>query len=186
MNLKNILLPILLILVVIFISFSGNFISDAGILKTNKKIDSKIFNNFKSKYIFVFFGYVGCVDVCTPRLKELSDLYMQVKKEKIDINTLFINMLDFKDKELPQLFASHFNKEFKGVTLQKQELLHIQNEFNIYNTPSLTKPGEYNHTSFLFLLKRTIKNDYKLIRIYTNTPFPKDVILGDIKIENTK
>lgn len=184
MNLKNLLLLSLLLLIILFISFSGNFIKDAGVLKLDKKIDSKIFDEFENKYIFVFFGYVGCVDICTPRLRELSNIYNLVKKEKIDINTLFVNMVDLKDKDLPQLFASSFNKEFKASNFNKEELYKIKDEFNVYNIPSLTKENEYNHTSFLFLLKKTIKNKYKLIRIYTQTPFNKEIILKDIKNED--
>lgn len=185
MNFKNLFLLLLVSLVIVLISFSRNLIKSAGVFEVNKKINSKIFNIFDNKYVFVFFGYVACEDVCTPRLKELSDIIKLIKNEQIDINTLFVNMVDFNDKHIAQRFARQFNKDFNAVTLLDEDLKKIQNEFNIYNTASLTQDGEYNHTSYLFLLKKNMKN-YSLIRIYTKTPFDKDVIIKDIKIENTK
>lgn len=181
---KNLFLPVLLVLVLVFISFSGNFISSAGALSVDKKIESKVFKSFKSKYIFTFFGYVGCTTICTPRLQELSEIYEKTKQENIDISALFINLIETEDKEAANIFASYFNKEFKGISLNKKVLNQIQDEFNVYNIPSLSEDNEYNHTSFLFLLKRSKNNDYKLIRIYTQAPFDKKKIIEDLKIEN--
>ncbi len=176
----------LLVLVLILISFSGSFIGSSGTLIVDKKIESKVFEGFKNKYIFVFFGYVGCTTICTPRLQELSEIYDKTKEESIDIRTLFVNLVDTVEEEHSNRFASYFNKEFKGISLNKKALNQIQNEFNVYNIPSLSEDNEYNHTSFLFLLKRNKNNDYSLIRIYTHTPFDKKKIIEDLKIENYK
>ncbi len=180
MRFKDLLLPLLLIVVIILINFSGNVTNSVGIVEVNQKIKSKVFDDYKSKYIFVFFGYVGCADICTPRLSELNPIYKQLKDEGFDIDMVFVNLIELNDPELPYLFASSFNKEFDGVYLEKNELNKIQSEFDVYNIPSLTQDGEYEHTSFLFALKKQT-DGYRLKRIYTHVPFDKNIIINDIR-----
>ena len=180
MKSKDLILPLLLIVIIILISFSGNFSNSIGLLEVNKKIESKIFDKYKNKYIFVFFGYVGCSDICTPRLNELSPIYQKLVEDGLDLQVVFVNMIELKDKEQPYLFASSFNKNFDGIYLQKDELTKIQREFDIFNIPSLLEDGEYDHTSFLFVLKKQL-DGYNLKRIYTHVPFDKKTIIEDIK-----
>jgi len=177
---KHYILPFLLIVTIFLIIFSGNFTDNTSIIKQNKKIEAKLFGQYNNDYLFVFFGYVGCTDICTPRLTELSSIYDKLTKEhNIDIDTVFINLIKLEDKELPQLFASYFHEDFDGFYINNANITFLENEFNIYSSPSLFRDGEYDHTSFLFLLKK-VNNEYYLKRIYTNSPFDKDKIVNDI------
>ena len=165
---------------ILLILFSGNIDSDSGVIKLNQKISSPVFKKYDNKLLFVFFGYVGCADVCTPRLEELSKIYKDLNhKEEIDINTIFVNLIKLQDSELPQLFAEAFHKDFKGVYLKDDILRELKREFDIYISKSLFDDTEYEHTAFLFLLKKN-KDDYYLKRIYTNVPFDKEIIIKDI------
>jgi protein SCO1 len=177
---KYYILPILLLLTILSIFFAGNFSSNSGIVNVNKKIKTNIFNNYNSEFIFVFFGYVGCTDICTPRLEELSKIYKKLKYTKgISIDTSFINLIKLKDKELPNLFASSFHKDFDGFYLDEKILRNMKNEFQIYSSPSLTSKGDWDHTSFLFLLKKQT-DGYYLKSIYTHVPFNEEKIIKDI------
>jgi protein SCO1 len=179
---KHYVIPILLLITILFIFFRGNFNSNSGRVELNQKIQSAVFSEYNNKFLFVFFGYVGCTDICTPRLEELSTIYNELKLNNIDIDTSFINLISLKDPELPQLFASAFNKDFDGFYLKNDKIQQIENEFNIYCSESLTSKGDWDHTSFLFLLKQEI-DGYYLKRIYTYIPFDKDKIIKDI-LEN--
>ncbi|MDA7816599.1 SCO family protein [Sulfurimonas sp.] len=180
-KLKYILLPILLLLVIFLISFSGNFTDSIGVIKVDKKIESKVFYDYDNDIIFVFFGYVGCTNICTPRLNEIVPIYKELKKNSIDVKTIFINMKKFDDRSLPLQFAKAFHNEFTGLYMEDNELYSLQSEFNVVNVPSMVEDGEYNHTSFLFLLKKTHNGMYTLRRIYTYVPYDKETIVKDIK-----
>jgi protein SCO1/2 len=170
----------MLIFTILAIFFGGNFNSNSGVVKLNQKVKSKIFDKYNNKFLFVFFGYVGCADVCTPRLEELSTIYQELKyNNNIDIDTAFINLIYLQDPELPQLFASIFHKDFEGFYLNNDKIQKLQNEFKIYNSPSLVSQGDWDHTSFLFLLEKEI-DGYYLKRIYTYVPFDKQKIIKDI------
>ena len=180
---KHYILPLILFTTIVLIIFSGNFSSSSGRVEIDQKIRSTLFKNYNNKFLFVFFGYVGCRDICTPRLEELSSIYEDLKyKNNIDIDTSFINLIRLQDSELPQLFASAFHKDFDGFYLNNDKIQILQNEFRVYNSTSLTSKGDWDHTSFLFLLKKGI-DGYYLKRIYTYIPFDKEKIIKDI-LEN--
>ncbi len=46
-----------------------------GKIIVNKNIDAPYLGTAKKDLILVFFGYVGCVKVCSPILKQLSNFY---------------------------------------------------------------------------------------------------------------
>lgn len=176
---KHFIVPTLLFITISLIFFGANLSSNSGRVELNKKVQSSVFSEYNNKFLFVFFGYVGCTDICTPRLEELSTIYNELKLNNIDIDTSFINLIPLKDPELPQLFASIFHKDFDGFYLNNDKIQQIQNEFNIYCSESLTSKNDWDHTSFLFLLEHEI-DGYYLKRIYTYVPFDKDKIVKDI------
>ena len=59
---------------------------------------------------------------------------------------------------------------------------NLKDEFNVHISKSLLSKEEWNHTAFLFLLKKEI-NGYRLKRIYTQIPFDKERITKNI-LEN--
>ena len=175
---KYYLLPIFLIITIVLVMFAGNFSSIGSKVELNKKIQAKIFDKYESEFVFVFFGYVGCADICTPRLEELSNIQIELKN-RVEIETVFVNLTKLQDHELPQLFASTFNKEFNGVYLNSEELREVKSEFGIYGASSLMSDEEFDHTSFLFLLQK-IDDRFYLKRIYTHVPFSKEIIIEDV------
>jgi len=169
-----------LIISIFLILFSSSFDKNGGIVKLNREVKTSVFNNSKHRFLFVFFGYVGCSDVCTPRLSELTSIYRELKADyKVDVGVVFVNLIKLRDAELPTLFAKSFHKDFTALYLQGRKLRDIQNEFDIYCSASLTSQGDWDHTSFLFLLEKT-KDKYIFKRIYTYIPFDKQTIIKDI------
>lgn len=178
-KIRNIFTVVSIIIILFYIVFSGNFISSTATIIMDKKIESKIFDKFDNRFYFVFFGYVGCDDVCTPRLQEIVPIHNELIKNGKDLKTVFVNLIYLKDSSLPQLFAKTFSEDFEGIYLEGNELNRIMSEFGVFNVPSLSVKGDYDHTSFLFLVTKE-KNIVKLKRIYTNTPFDREKIVKDI------
>lgn len=170
--------PLLLIFVVSFIFLYQTFSPEDTILKVDKKVTSNFFVDKKSENILVFFGYVGCVDTCTPKLKEISKIYEKVKN-KMDIEFYFINLTNSISSDLADIFAKSFNKDFIGVQLNKKELEKLKSDFNVFSSTNLKQKDELDHTSYVFLLKKN-KKDYTIKKIYTSNKFDEEFIVNDI------
>jgi len=158
-----------IIIVIVISPFIGSFFSQKHYTEMDQEIKSSVFDAYDEKNLLVFFGYVGCIDICTPRLNEISSVYKKLKKENIDVGVVFINTSKLQDSELSELFAKSFHKDFKGVYLEGEALNNLKKEFKVYSAPSFSKPDEIDHTSFLYLLKK-VKSKYYLKIIYTSVP----------------
>ena len=168
--LKNILTAIAIVAIIILLPFISGYFSQQGYVKINREVKSVLFDKYDEKNLLLFFGYVGCADICSPRLQELSAIYDKLKKANIETKVIFINITTLKDHELADLFAKSFNKEFDGIYLEKQQLESIKKEFNVYSAPAFGNTDEIDHTTFLYLLKK-VDSRYFLNKIYTKVPF---------------
>ncbi|MGB3962615.1 MAG: SCO family protein [Sulfurimonas sp.] len=143
-----------------------------------KEIDTKFLDAIEEKNIVLFFGYVGCSDICTPLLQELSTFYTQELQASTAV--VFVNLLPAITSDQPQLFAATFHEKFKGLYLSKKELYDIDREFSLFYTPGLMDANELSHSDSVYLLtksggKRLLKN------IYTTHPLNRNQLTQDIK-----
>lgn len=156
-----------------------------GIIEKDQKIKTTVFDQYNHPLLLVFFGYVGCTHICSPRLAELDQIYSQLspkkaQKNKRDIGVVFVNLIKLPNPEAANLFAKNFNPDFNGLYPEKQRLTLLKAEFNVYIEAALTDKNNYNHSALLFLLRK--KTDgYYLQRIYTASPFDQKLIVNDIK-----
>ena len=176
--LNYLITPIILIVVIVVISFSPTFFPKNTISNVKKSIKSDFFKDKKNENILLFFGYVGCVDICTPRLKEISDVYEEIKDD-IDVKFYFINLTDSISNEIADLFVKNFNKDFTGIQLQKKDLVTLKNDFDVFSVKSLVSDYDLDHTSFLFLVKRE-NDEYKIRKIFTASKFEKEILVKSI------
>lgn len=177
---KHILGVVLITTLISFILFlqpiTSVFSKQSGKVSIDETIDSDIINKFSSKNILIYFGYVGCQSVCTPRLTELSEIFSAYKEE--DLSVAFIDLNPNRDPESSKLFAQFFNKNFYGLHLEKKDLEKLKKEFKVYSA-KINSADDISHSSFLYLAQKN-RNNYKLKYIYTNVPFNKEDILKDL------
>ena len=152
-----------------------------GKIDISKKIDANYIKSDK-KFVLLFFGYVGCTDVCTPLLERLSSLYesKEFKAVKEDVDVVFVNLTPEVQEHQPELFAKFFNSEFKGVYLSRRETLNIDRTFGVFFSRRISDKTELDHTDFLYLVKNT-QNSKVLKSMYSVHPFNKEKIIEDIK-----
>ena len=166
---KKTITSITILIIILLLPLVYSYFPQKEYVEINKEIKSTLFDSYDEKNILLFFGYVGCIDICTPRLQELSIEYEKLKNTRIDVQVLFINLTKQEDHELADLFAKYFNKDFKGIYLEKPELEALKSEFNVYSAPALGNSNELDHTAFLYLLKK-INSKYYLKKIYIKIP----------------
>jgi protein SCO1/2 len=105
--------------------------------------------------ILLYFGYVGCPDVCPASLNEIDNIYKKSKNIK-GVGVYFINIIDSGGA---QEYASYFNKDFIGIDLSDVTTMKLMNSLHAYKSDPLTKGGDLYHTSYLYLIKRSKNRD---------------------------
>jgi len=181
-NKRGILMIFLVVLVSLMVVIIPTFFTK-GISRVvlHKAIDLPLILNDEKDIKLLFFGYSGCADICTPRLSMIDKLYDLLSSEsKRRVGVEFLDISVPVDEELPQRFASFFNKEFKGIYLTKDLLRKYTKAFDVYFSPSLMDKGGFDHTAHLYLLKRS-KGSKELRYIYTAYPYDIEQIIKDIQ-----
>jgi protein SCO1/2 len=172
--------PIFLLIILIGILFQPTIFNNGSVVNLDKEIKSTFFNdkNDKNENLMVFFGYVGCVDICTPRLKEISEIYNDLK-DKMNIDFYFINLTDSVSSDIADIYVKNFNENFKGIQLSKVDLEKLKSDFNVFSIKSLINENELEHTSFLFYLKKE-NNVYRIKKIFTASILDKTFVRNEI------
>ena len=180
------LLPAFIILFVILISISimilpTLFTKGVSRVELNKELTLPLILNDTQDIELIFFGYAGCIDICTPRLETLSLFYKELPKSlQKRVNVLFLDISQPLDHTLSQRFSESFHKEFKGIYLKEAILRDYTKAFGVYFSPSLSDSTEFDHTSNLYIVKRT--DSKKVLRfVYSAYPYDYEQIRTDIK-----
>ena len=177
-NLRYLLIPLLLCVIFILFFMPSLFDGEAGKVTMDKPVASGLLERYDHDVLLLFFGYAGCADVCTPRLEELAGM-LGDDARMTDVRVLFINLTELEDPLLPDQFAKSFHRDFIGVYPEKSELDELRRQLDIYLARSLTKEYEFDHTAYLFLLKKEGAG-YRLKTIYTHAPFQAKIIRNDL------
>lgn len=151
-----------------------------GSIVVNKIVKADFINSDK-RFSIVFFGYVGCTDVCTPLLKKLNSMYSSKKFDRVkdDTNIIFVNLTDEVEKYQPDLFAKFFNEHFTGVYMSKEEIFSIDRLFGLFFSRSISDESQMNHTDYLYLIENH-SGEKILKKMYNTHPLNADKIVKDI------
>ena len=168
------------LLVIVMIGFPQIYSSNSsGRIDKEIDVDFKYLQDETSDIVLLYFGYVGCDTICVPSMTEINEIYNKINNKNVKV--YFINLLVNLDQNLPQLFAEHFNKNFKGIYLNKKELLKVTSKLNVVFSKSPVDKYELNHAGYLYILqKNNTNNGYKQKYIYTTRPFKQNMIVEDI------
>ena len=128
---------------------------NGGIIALDRPVSSLNAQFADKEYLMVFVGYVGCRDVCSPRLESLSRIYTELEAErKQKSGVLFIDFAPEGDPEQAERFARYFNGAFAGISADKTRRQELRRELDIYFSTDTARPNEYNHSDYLYLLKK--------------------------------
>ncbi len=147
--------------------------------KINKEIQNLHFDFLKDEtkeYVLLFFGYVGCSNICAPALNEISQIYNKLDKEQFSF--YFINLQPNILKDNVDPYAKVFNEDFKGIYLDDKKLFDITSKLQVKYSP--VNKIDIDHTGFLYLLEKSGSNMYKQKFIYTARPFDIEYISNDL------
>jgi len=168
-----IVFSLLFMIIIAFPQFYS--LNTSGRIDKNLSLEFDFLKDEKASVVLLFFGYVGCGDICVPAMNELSSIYKQVDKNKV--NVYFINILNTTNKDTPHIYAKEFHVDFKGIYLNSTGIEKVARKLNL----ALVKVNdkEMGHTGHLFVLNSNNKK-HTLQYIYTTRPFDENSIVRDI------
>jgi len=134
------------------------------------------------EYKLVFYGYVGCIKICSPVLDNLAKFYVSdaFSPYREHVDPVFVNLMPELSKEQPDLFAKSFNPNFHGVYLDEKQLTSLDKELSVFFTRKTGEEFEIDHSDFVYLLRHTKKGELRLINIYHTHPLQSGMILKDL------
>lgn len=166
----------------IFVVIAPTFFSkELSRVELHQEINLELLLNTTQEIEIVFFGYAGCVNICTPRLQDIAKFYETLSlDEQTKVGIVFADISVPLNKILPHEFASFFHPSFRGLFLNQQVLREYTKVFNVYFSQSLMDSSEFDHTSNLYIIKRE-KSKKELRYIYKSYPFDFKQIHSDIQ-----
>lgn len=162
------------IVILFFYSKSHTFI------EKNKSLSKEYLNYFSDGYTILYVGYTGCTTVCMPRLNELSNVQRVLNDRGYkNIEYLFLDLREFKkqdSEDFLKAFYGKFNVLFLKENLKKKFL----RELEFYFSKSLWNSNEFEHTSYLYLIKKQ-KDNLQLNGVVMQYPFLNDTTIEFIQ-----
>ncbi len=181
-NITGIFLVFALILFsLVLIALPTFFTETTGRHALNKQVSLPVIEQQKKPILLIFFGYTGCIDVCTPRLEQIAQIHRSLSDElKENTQFLFFDISAPIDPVLPDEFAKAFHKSFQGFGFDNEELFEYTRAFDVYFARSLSDINEYDHTSHLYIVKKA-KKGYYIRFVYHAYPYDDKLITNDLK-----
>jgi protein SCO1 len=132
-------------------SIGGPFTLEDGNGKTVTDQD------FRGKYMLVYFGYTFCPDVCPTTLNAVADAMDKLGPKAARLAPLFITVDPKRDTpDVVKQYAAAFGPRIDGLTGTPDQIAKVAKEYRVYYAEHRTGPGpnDYtmDHSSILYLM----------------------------------
>ena len=114
-------------------------------------------NDFRGRFMLVYFGYTFCPDVCPTTLTAVADAMDKLGSKADKVQTLFITVDPKRDTpSVIKQYAAAFGPRIEGLTGTPEQIAAVAKEFRVYYAEHRTGPGpgDYtmDHSSILYLM----------------------------------
>ncbi|MBN2894784.1 MAG: SCO family protein [Campylobacterales bacterium] len=154
-----------------------------GVITIDKTVEAPWLEGVEAPVVLLYFGYVGCVSVCTPVLERLGVWYgasdAAALRSRADV--VFVNLTSDVDPAQPQAFAEAFHPSFRGIYLSQKEIMQIDRAFALSFAAGLLDPLQINHSDYLYLLERPREGVTRLKTIYHTRPLNVSLLSEQIR-----
>lgn len=133
-------------------------------------------SNFADRYVFLYFGYTFCPDVCPATLSELVQVRRELGSLADRVQVIMITVDPDRDTpEVMQSYVNHFDPAFIGLSGSQAEIDAISQTYGVYyEKHEGTAATGYliDHTARVFLLSP----DRKTLISYPFATSPADIV----------
>jgi protein SCO1/2 len=113
--------------------------------------------DFRGKYMLIFFGYTYCPDVCPSELQVISAALDQLGPAADKIQPIFITIDPARDTpETMKIYVSNFHPRLVGLTGTDEEIAAVAKAYRVYYRKAEAKENatDYlmDHGSLVYLM----------------------------------
>jgi protein SCO1/2 len=134
--------------------------------------------NYRGKYMMVFFGFTRCPDICPTTLSVLDAAFDKIGAKADAIVPLFITVDPSRDtSEELKAYLDAFGPRFVGLTGSEAQIAAAAKAYRVYYKKVPIEGGDYtfSHTSVIYLMDP----EGKFVASYTLDQGP-DAIAKDL------
>ncbi|MEZ5667831.1 MAG: SCO family protein [Alphaproteobacteria bacterium] len=137
--------------------------------------------DYRGRYLLVFFGYTFCPDVCPTTLADIAAAMDALGDDAAAVQPLFVSVDPARDTpEKLAAFVDSFDPRIVGLTGTEEQLAAIKDGYGVLSeiVPNENDPAYYlvNHTAGIFLMDR----EGRFVRVF-GYPTTTDQIVGAIR-----
>jgi cytochrome oxidase Cu insertion factor (SCO1/SenC/PrrC family) len=113
--------------------------------------------DFRGKYVLVFFGFTYCPDVCPSELQVMSAALDQLGPEGEKIQPVFITIDPARDTpEAMKIYVSNFHPRMVGLTGSDADIAAVAKAYRVYYAKAKGTENQkdylMDHTTILYLM----------------------------------
>ncbi|MGF1650099.1 MAG: SCO family protein [Hyphomicrobiaceae bacterium] len=114
--------------------------------------------DFRGRYMLVYFGFTHCPDVCPAALQVMSAALDAVDASRTDIAPIFITVDPERDDvDLVRSYVSSFHPRFVGLTGTVEQVADAMRAYRVYakaikEAPDDTTSYNVDHSSLIYLM----------------------------------
>jgi len=115
-------------------------------------------DDFKGKYMLVYFGYTYCPDICPMALQNISSGLKDLRRDRDQIVPIFITVDPTRDqREHLKLYSSNFDKNILFLSGDKEAITKAMQGYRVYaNKAANSQTTDYlmDHSTLIYLMDR--------------------------------
>jgi len=113
--------------------------------------------DFRGKYMLVYFGYTYCPDVCPTTLNAVAEAVDKLGPKAKDLRPIFITVDPQRDTpEVMKQYTAAFSPALIGLTGTPDQIASVAKEYRVYYAKHVTGPGpddySMDHSSIIYLV----------------------------------
>ncbi|MCA9981819.1 MAG: SCO family protein [Anaerolineales bacterium] len=90
-------------------------------------------SDYEGKYIYLYFGYTFCPDVCPATMNELAKMTEQLGADAENVQVIMITVDPARDTaELLRDYMAFFDPSFIGLTGTEEEIAAVANTYGVF------------------------------------------------------
>jgi protein SCO1/2 len=110
-------------------------------------------DDFRGKFLLVFFGYTNCPDVCPVTMYKIVQVLQLMGSQAAKIQPLFITVDPAHDTPaLVGKYTALFSSAITGLSGTSPQVEHVEREYHVYVGPRDPKTGAIDHSAILYVM----------------------------------
>ncbi|GGF06945.1 copper-binding protein [Aliidongia dinghuensis] len=111
--------------------------------------------DFKGKWLLIYFGYTHCPDACPTALNDLSLALDKLGEKRAAMAPVFITIDPERDTaDVMKDYVASFAPDIVGLTGSTEQIAQAEKEYRVYAAKHPTKDGGYDmdHSSIIYVM----------------------------------